>query len=438
MLRKTLSFWNDWWYGKELPESVSRDEYLSELTSLLDIREVVVLTGIRRSGKSTLLYQLIGHLLHSYPPSNICYINFDDSSLVPFLKEVEFLEVLYETYLEEQNPEGKVFLFFDEIQNLESWEKWVKKMYDKNDNVKFIVTGSSSSLLKKEYSSLLTGRVLLREVNPLFFTEYLDFMGVTVDKSTSYLLNNKPLIKKHLNDYMKFGGFPEVVLQGSEKIKVELLKNYFAGIIGRDVLMRYPVRDASKIENMAHYLLTNSATLVSAKKLGNVLGISPHTIQDYMKILEEVYLIQTVPFFSYSIKEQILKPKKVYCIDTGIRNSVGFTFSKDLGRTAENIVHFHLRRSGEVFYWKDQAGREVDFVVKGKNIDLIQVCWELTDKVKKRETRSLLEAMKQFNVDESTIITEDYLMDEDWDGKKIRFVPLWLWLVKTQGVGRQK
>lgn len=438
IIQKALSFWNGWWYGEGVPDSIPRTEYMDNLIPLLDMREVVVLMGIRRSGKSTLLYQMIGHLLKTGSAHDICYINFDDNALIPFTKDPDFLQTVYETYLEEQEPVGRVFLFFDEIQNIQSWEAWVKKMYDKNRDVKFIITGSSSSLLQKEYSSLLTGRVITTEVYPLSFGEYLTFTGLDLaDKTLGYLLNQKPAIKRKLSEYMRYGGFPEVVLQNVERLKVEQLKNYFAGIVARDVLMRYSLRDASKIEGVSHLLLTGIAAPVSARKLGNTLGISPHTVLDYIRILEEVYLVQTLSFFSYSLKEQMSRQKKIYCIDSGIKNAIGFTFSRDMGRTAENIVFISLKRRGsEVFYWKNEKGWEVDFVVKsGLDVrELVQVCWDLSGKVEGREVRGLVAAMEYFNLKKSTIITEDALKEEIFGENVIEFVPLWLWLLKKDRV----
>jgi len=428
IIQKALSFWNSWWYGEGVPDSIPRTEYLNNLIPLLDMREIVVLMGIRRSGKSTLLYQMVEHLLKTGSSHNICYI-FDDNALIPFAKDPDFLQAVYETYLEEQGPVGRVFLLFDEIQNLKNWEAWVKKMYDKNRDVKFIITG-----LQKEYSSLLTGRVITTEVYPLSFGEYLTFTGLDLaDKTRGYLLNQKPAIKRKLSEYMRYGGFPEVVLQNVERLKVEQLKNYFTGIVARDVLMRYSLRDASKIEGVSHLLLTGIAAPVSARKLGNTLGISPHTVLDYIRILEEVYLVQTLPFFSYSLKEQMSRQKKVYCIDSGIKNAIGFTFSRDIGRTAENIVFLSLIRPGsEVFYWKNEKGWEVDFVVKSRLDvgELVQVCWDLSSKVEERAVRGLAAAMEHFNLKKSTIITEDTLKEETIGENVIEFVPLWLWLLK--------
>ena len=434
IIQRALSFWNGWWYGESVPDSIPRKEYLDDLIPLLDLREILVLMGIRRSGKSTLLYQMIDHLLKTMPPRNICYINFDDDALIPFVRDPDFLQTVYETYLEEQEPAGRVFLFFDEIRNLENWEAWVKKMYDRNRDVKFIITGSSSSLLRKEYASLLTGRIITTEIYPLSFGEYLTFTDLDLaGNALGYLLNRKPAIKRKLTGYMKYGGFPEVVLQEVERFKIEQLKNYFTGIIARDVLMRYSLRDASKIEGLSHLLLTSIATPASARRLGNTLGISPHTVLDYIRILEEVYLVQTLPFFSYSLKEQVSRQKKVYCIDSGIKNAISFTFSRDMGRTAENIVFISLKRSGsEVFYWKNEKGWEVDFVVKsGMDIrELIQVCWDLSGKTEEREVRGLVAAMEHFNLKKSTIITEGTMKEERVGENAVEFVPLWLWMLK--------
>ena len=437
IILKSLAFWNDWWFEEIEPESVVREKHLSEILELMDMREAVVLLGIRRSGKSTLMYQLVDRLMKEWSAENICYVNFDDNALVPFRSNVDFLDKVYETYLEYQDPEGKVFLFLDEIQNVANWQHWVKKLYDKNRNIKFVLSGSSASLLKTEYATLLTGRNILHVVYPLSFQEFLMFKNVSTKDLHGYLLRHGPKLKRHLNEYLKYGGFPEVVLTDSDKLKTELLKNYFTGIIARDVLMHHKIRDATKVENLAHFLLTNSSNLISAKKLGNVIKSSTHTVLEYLQILEDVYLIYTVPYFSFTLKEQMLRPRKVYCIDSGLRNAVSFRFSEDIGRIAENTVFLQLKRMGhEVYYWKSEKGREVDFLIKSgiDIIELVQVCWNMDAKVLERETRALKEAMEHFDLKESLIITEDYASIENVGDRAIRFVPLYQWLIEVKNV----
>lgn len=185
--------------------------------------------------------------------------------------------------------------FSNEIQNVANWQNCVKKLYDKNRNTKFVLSGSSASLLKTEYATLLTGRNILHVVYSLSFKEFLMFKDVSTKDLHGYLLRHGPKLKRHLNEYLKYGGFPEVVLTDSNKLKTEFLKNYFTDIIARYVLMHHKIRDAAKVENLAHFLLTNSSNLISAKKLGNVIKSSTHTVLEYLRILEDVCLIYTVP-----------------------------------------------------------------------------------------------------------------------------------------------
>ena len=431
-LEKSLSFWNSWWGEVFDHESIPRPFYLDKLEKRMQMRQVIILQGIRRSGKSTLMMQLISKLLKDIRPENICFINFDDITLLPLLDSTDFLDELYDKYLEMKSPLGTIFLFFDEIQNYIYWENWIKKMYDKELDVKFIITGSASVLSRTEHSSLLTGRQTRVYVMPLSFKEFLAFNGKEVPSSKDGFSRNRIELKRFLKHYMEFGGFPEVTLIKKD-LALIYLKDYFTSILARDILMRHRIRDAKQIEQLAHLSMSNISNLISANKLAGELKSSPHTIIDYLSVLEESYLIFRVPIFSYSYREQMRTPKKIYSIDPGLRNAVGFTFSEDLGRIAENLIFLELtHRSGEVYYWKDKCRREVDFVVKeGANITaLYQVCWELTESSKKREITALVSAMEHFKLDEAVIITFDRQGEEMIGDKTIFFIPLWMWLLR--------
>ena len=425
---RILADWNLWWEQKEVPKSLlGRERGKSkELVDLLGLREIKIVTGVRRSGKTTLMYQVIEHLLKSgVAPRNILLINFEDAALAHYSPGE-----IYESYLSELNPSLDNFIFIDEAQRKPGWENWIRKMYDLKHASNFFVSGSSADLLNKEYSTLLTGRNITVAVFPMSFREFLDFSGVRVNKTEIASTETRSKVLFGLKKYLEWGGFPEVFFT-DENYKRRLLNQYFEDIIYKDIVDRYGT-NPGKTRELGVYLLTNIANPVSKRKLRNALGFGLDTISDYIAYMSEAYLLHAVPLYSPSLKVQSANPKKIYCIDTGLRNAVSFKFSEDLGRLAENAVFVELkRRAKEVFYWKS-AAREVDFIVRsGLQIEeAIQVCWNLDhERTRKRETRALYSAMETFNLDKGIVITEDAEEMEEVGGKQIFFVPIWKWFL---------
>ena len=337
---------------------------------------------------------------------------------------------IYESYLSLLNPTLGNFVFIDEAQRKPGWEHWIRKMYDLKHAANFFVLGSSADLLKKEYSTLLTGRNISMDVFPMSFREFLDFSGVRVKSTEIVGTETRSKVIFSLKKYLEWGGFPEVFFVG-EKYKRRRLSQYFEDIIYKDIVDRYGT-NPGKTRELGVYLLTNIANPVSKRKVRNALGFGLDTISDYIAYMAEAYLLYAVPIYSPSLKVQSANPKKTYCIDTGLRNAVSFKFSEDIGCLAENAVFVELkRRAKEVFYWKSAAG-EVDFIVRaGLQIEeAIQVCWNLdSEHTRKRETRALYSAMEAFNLDSGIVITEDMEDAEEVNGKQIFFVPIWKWFL---------
>lgn len=419
MAMESLNDWNLWWSTGKVPESLKGIKRESEaiIFKALYEPEIIILTGVRRAGKTTLMYQMIELLLEKNSAKQVLYLNFDDVSL-----KNEGFERIYAEYRQTINPDRKAFVFLDEIQNIKEWEKFVKKYYDLKENIKFIVSGSSAHLLGGEYSTLLTGRNFTFQIFPLSFREYLNFSRINLEKINTALKNK---IINLLNDYLENGGFPEVFFKEKE-LKQILLKQYFDDILYKDVINRHEL-SAQKLKQLAVYALTNIANTFTIRKIRNFTGLSIDSIKEYFSYLEEAYLLIILEHFSYSGKDRHQAPKKVYCLDAGLRNASSFKFSNDTGRLAENLVCVELlRRKKEIFYWKSQKQHEVDFVIKNSNNSLtaINVCF--SDNVPERETKSLQEFEESFkNVKELVVITRD---TEKKEGKVV-FIPLWNWLL---------
>jgi hypothetical protein len=427
-LNEAITFWNPWWQSEsDWMQAVER-EGMDLIRELLKRREILTITGVRRSGKTTVLHLLVQRLLNDgVSPRNILHLNLEDPAFTgtPILS-------LYEKFLELMNPEGNLYLFLDEVQEAEQWQRDLRKLYDGARHVKTVITGSNSSLLKGEYATLLTGRTLTAEIFPFSFREALTASGWDKGFEPHILLANKPKLLHRFAEYLKDGGFPEVVREPGRKIKTLLLKEYYNAILTRDVLRRYPIRQTARYEAAAHYLVSNITCPFSPKGLAPLLGTAQHTLEEYLGYLEDVYLFITLKHFSYSVRRQLTFPRKIYSIDNGFIQAVSFKFSEDTGRLLENLVLTELRRRGcECYYWKGK--KECDFLVMedARVTAAIQVTATMADpKTRKREIAGVMEAMDEFGLPEGFILTleEDETIQES--GRTIRVVPVWRWCLE--------
>jgi len=433
MNQDILVEWNPWWEKKVEFELVDR-ELKSEIIKWIERKEVTAILGVRRSGKTSLLYLIVDYLIKSTNPKNILFIKADDERI----KKEGLISKSIELYKELISPKGKVFVFIDEIQEVPEWENTLKRIYDLEKNTKFFITGSNFSMLKEDLSYRLAGRLAYFDLYPFSFKEFLKTkMNI---KNKISLLSKKQEIKHNLVKYIEFGGFPEVVLEKDEKKKNQLLQFYFDTIIYRDIIKRRGIRSSAKMEKMINYFLQNISNLANFSKVGKTVFLSTDSITEYVKYLQDAFFVFSLSLFSFSLKKQEINPKKIYCVDSGIRNVKGFRFSKDYGRLVENTVFIEIKRKNcanpllGVFYWISKS-HEVDFVVKdGLRVkELIQVCWNSEEvEVKKREIEGLLEAMREFKVNKSILITKEEEGKEKIKNKKIKLIPLWKWLLNIE------
>jgi predicted AAA+ superfamily ATPase len=315
------------------------------------------------------------------------------------------------------------------VQNVPGWEVYVRRLYDRGD-LKLFLTGSSSKMLSKELATSLRGRTLSFYLYPLDFREYLAFRGIEPVRDFEYSKQRFEL-KKLFEEYLYEGGFPEVVLEAPE-LRKKILQDYFEMMIYRDLVERYSVRNTTLLKALTKYLVTNIGNPFSVtsyyKAIKQEQEVSKGTLLEYLSYLEDISLVYFLPLFSYSLKAQTVNPKKVYCLDNGLRNAVSFTFSKDEGRLAENLVFLELmRREKEVYYWKN--GGEVDFVVKEKDNSLTAANVTYSYSIAERE----VSALKKFSEEEEFApqIKELILLTKDTENTEngITYIPLWKWML---------
>lgn len=407
-------------------------EIQKDIAPLLNQREIIIITGVRRGGKSSLMRLISNDLIEKYDilQDNILYLNFEDERFTYF--DINDFEQVYEIFLELYHPVGRKYFFLDEIQNVKGWEKWLNRLYEFED-LKIFVTGSNATLLSSEIATALTGRNRQLIVYPFSFNEFLSLRSYSITEKDFYLREKRLEIKRLFDEYLKLGGFPEV-LKISDNT---LLEQYLKDIIYRDVIARYSIRNIKEIKELTLFLASNIGTIQSYNNLREMINVkSLNTIKNYLEMLENVFLFFKIDLFSFSVKKQIYNPSKIYSVDSALSNAIAFKFSENMGHIYENIVFIELQRKNkEVFYWKSKRGREVDFVIKsGLKIDeAIQVCFSFTDKkTRDRELESLLSAKNELNVDNLVMITEDEKGEEVIDGVTIRIIPLWKWLLQSE------
>ena len=418
---------NPWWNNRDFGTGVRRERYLSQINRYYESGEIVVLSGVRRSGKTTLLYQMIHDLIHiqGKNPRTILFVNCDE----PAITRLEHpLETVLDTYRKEICSEEGACLIFDEIQNIPGWEQWIKAVYDRKQ-FRLIISGSSSYLLSSELSTLISGRYLPIPVYPLDFSEYLLFRGVNPGRDSVARTSQKYKLLQMLREYLREGGFPQVILQPDEEVKKDQLRAYYDSIVYRDIVRVNEVRNQRAMSDLLSYLLSNVTSLYSYRKLEDLLGIEMNTIKEYIRYAEQAKILFEVRYFSYSLKTQARNNKKIYCIDNGLKNAVSFTFSTDEGKNAENLVFLELRRRGyKPWYWKKKG--EVDFVLKNPDNTLSAINVTYTDTIPAREFDALREFDGAFgsSVRDLILITKDTAQTEG----NILCVPLWKWLLDEE------
>jgi len=331
--------------------------------------------------------------------------------------------------LELENPKGRKCFFLDEIQNIKGWEKWVHRMGE-FENIKFYITGSNAALLSSEVSHALTGRNRQVVNWPFSFREFLLFHGLVIDGKEFYVKEKRARIKNLLGEYIKGGGFPEVVKSKDNT----LLEQYFRDILYRDLIVRYSIKNTKELKELCLFLASNIAAIYSYDRLKKMIGAKNlNTIKNYLESLENVFLFFRVALFDYSVKRQIYNPGKFYMVDTALAQAIGFKFSEDAGHVYENLVFLELKRRGrDLYYWKSKKGQEVDFVLrKGLKVEeAIQVCFNLGNpETREREFRSLLAAKEELNPSRYLIITQDEEGEEKINQCHIQIIPLWKWLL---------
>jgi len=394
-------------------------EKLRKLKELLPLKMPLVIAGVRRCGKSFLMKQFKDSL--GLGVKQFLYVDFNDERLSGFTVK-DFQLIL--DFLVENGYEDTCFLFLDEIQEVDGWEKWVDRI---KSRFRILITGSNSKLSSSDISSTLTGRALALSMFPFSFREYLEAKKIDYLKYDSDF-EVKAMVAGAFSKYLLAGGFPMYVLSGKEIV----LKDLYENILYKDIIKRFG-KNEKQLRELSSFFLSNPSGKFSFRGISDLLGVkNRQSVKNFVSAFENSLTFFFLPKFDYSIKKQIQNPQKAYCIDNGFLSTLGFRFNDNEGKLLENLVAIELkRRSKELFYFSDS--KECDFITRNgrKTTSAIQVTWKLTKENQERELSGLAEAMDKFGLKKGLIITSDREETIEQNGKTMQVKPAWRWLLEN-------
>ncbi len=423
---------------KEQLKQIIRDFHLNDtfdvksrtLQPPIDTGKIITLIGVRRCGKTSILYEMINKLSTTIPKTKILFLNFEDERLELHVDELDFiLQSFSELYPEQELSE--CYFFFDEIQNIAGWEKFVRRVYD-TISKNIFVTGSNSKLLSSDIATSLRGRTLSYEVFPLSFSEYLLFKDIKVDLYSSKSLS---YIKNEQEKFLKNGGFPETLFL-EEQYRNQTLQEYFNVLLYKDLAERYNITNSVALKFFLKRVISSSTKQISINKIYNELKssgikIGKNSLYDFLDYVQNIYLALTLHRYDKSLVNKELGEKKIYTIDIGLNNATEFRFSDDTGKSLENAVFLELKRANkEIFYYRD-TNSECDFIVNEKNsiTQAIQVTYDMSsEETKNREIKGLIAACKNFGLKTGTIVTYDTQDEVTQEGIQIKLIPFYRWI----------
>jgi predicted AAA+ superfamily ATPase len=416
-MEKVIIQQNTHWNGQKYKGLVQRN-LLKTLLRHLETRHIQVLTGIRRSGKSSIFKMLINELLKTNNPKTILFVNMDDPKFSEIWENPACFYAIVET-AEKITGEKVQYLFLDEIQEVKKWEHFVKSTYDSEIFKKIFVTGSNSSLMNSEYSTLLSGRYFIDNVYPYTLKELFVSNGIT-DYLT--LVGETAIALRLLDDCLEWGCFPEIKSLTNEQNRNELLKNYFDSIIMKDCVSRHKIDDIATFKKMLLYLMSTFGAIFSYNSLGKAIGSNENTAKKYLAILVDSYIVQDISNFAFSLKENVRQSHKIYAADNGIINAVSYRFWDNKAKLFENFVFNELQKQNhDEITFANNSG-ECDFVIKnGFEYQAVQVCYELTPENQQREMGGFANIEKETKLSHKTIVT----YNQEQTLGDIEVMPVW-------------
>jgi len=432
MLKENLKIIIKEFHEATLPDLIERRQRIDFSILQSPVKKIMTIIGPRRAGKTYFLFQIMKKLLAGdMDMTDIIYINFEDERILPL--GAEDLHHVLDAYFELYKDKNRPSIFFDEIQNVDGWDRFVRRLNDQGYPI--FLTGSNSRMLGREIATALRGRTLTYEIFPFSFLEFLTAKGIGFDENFVYG-RSRHQIRQLYDAYFFSGGFPEIAFTEEKSTKNRILQDYFNTIFYRDLIERYKIKNIELLRQWLNMLTMNISSLISLNKVENDfksqgMKLSRTTLGSFARYVEDVFFGFFVEMYSESVRKRQVNPKKFYLIDPGIHTYLTLKFSENKGRLLENLVFITLRRKGlSVHYYKTKAGHEIDFLIKGNGkSELIQVCYDLTNiDTYNREKKALLSGIKELGLESGLILTQDEKHEERIGDCLVKIMPVWEWL----------
>jgi len=433
MIKENLKIILKEFHDSTIPDLIERDHEIDFSILHSPIKKIITIVGPRRAGKTYFLFQIIKKLLtEGVDITDIIYVDFEDERILPM--KPEDLHHILDAYFELYTAKSKPLIFFDEIQNINGWNKFVRRLNDQGLNI--ILTGSNSRMLGHEIATALRGRTLTYEIFPFSFREFLTANEITMERNVMYG-KTRHRINQLYEEYLFSGGYPEITLIEEKVTKGRILQDYFNTIFYRDLVERYRIKNSELLRQWLNSLMMNLSSPISFNKMANDfksrgMKISRATLSSYARYIEDIYFGFFVELYSESVRKRQTNPKKFYLIDQGIHNYLTLKFTENRGRILENIVFLELRRRGlHVFYYKTAGGHEVDFLFKdNREWKLIQVCYDLSHiETFSREKKALVSGLHELGLETGIILTQHEKREEKTKDYTLKIMPVWEWLL---------
>ncbi len=445
---------NEWWSTGKVPTALLKEVKRKEFNKAIDMLEderILGIIGPRRTGKTTIIYQIIDTLVRKIDPKRILFFSADDPALLPYKENLfeNILKTFYEEVLGKPKRDEKVYIFIDEIHFLVGWEFWLKKYFDMKYNIKFVISSSSATHISKKSRETLVGRIFEILLLPLSLRDYTALLGKIEISGFYQDMNFEDLMTRHalellkheeesrilLNKYLLYGGFPEAIyneniLLWQEKLVSDVLRK----VLYRDLTELYNVRMPSKLEELFVNIAANTSETFSYSSLSRNLGISIEAVINYVSYLEGAYLIGELQLYSKTAEKSLRANRKYFVMDCGLRNAVVRTMTimgENIGLLVESVVQKHLyvyanARGMSVSYFREKG--EVDIILHSRDV-IVPIEVKYQSSISKADYKGLLAFMEKFKIDKGILVTRDLFDTHEIKGKQIRLIPTWLFLM---------
>jgi predicted AAA+ superfamily ATPase len=433
MSKDSLKLVTKEFHETELPDLVPRHLTIDHSVLHSTVNKIITIIGARRAGKTTYLFQLIKEFIAAGSKiTDFIYINFEDERLLPL--RAEDLHLILDAYFELYPDSKSPILFFDEVQNIVGWEKFVRRLNDQGHTI--FITGSNARMLAREIATALRGRTLTYEIFPFSFLEFLDSKNIKVEKNIQFS-KQRHHIRQLFDRYLYSGGYPEIAFVEDKATQTRIIQDYFNTVFYRDLVERYKIKSNELMRLWLTTLIANISSMISLSKAekdfkSRGMKLSRSSLSAYASYVEDVYFGFFVSLYTESERKRQVNPKKFYLIDQGLHNLLTLKFSENKGRILENLVFLELRRKGkQVSYFKSKRGYEIDFLLDDQgDKKLIQVCHDLSHlETFNREKRAILEGIKELGAVITLILTADEKRSEQIEGHTMDIMPVWEWLL---------